>query len=341
MSELSRKQNHNTKMSRWKKPSKQRIVVIIFLIFIISLCTWGIYTFLQFNAALKEMTTTTDPVKKDVYGNEIKKPDKKQPITMLILGLDSRGNIGVMNTDVIMAATLNPTTKSAAIVSIPRDTYVKVEGYRGRKANAFYALVAQLERQNQLESGDANTEIKRIFSDFLETPIDYVVTINFKTLEAVIDGLGGVEIDVDMDMRYVDTADGTNINLKKGLQVLDGKNTLDFVRYRQPNPGPGATAPSSDFERNQRQQQVIQAVVSKLKTFNAVLKIGDIFSAASTHIKTDLSRSEIFEMIKTYAGISNDKIKYIPIEARWQSPYMYPDEDKFEEAKRALQQLRE
>ena len=104
-------------------------------------------------------------------------------------------------------------------------------------------------------------------SEFFDVPIDYVVEIDFKAFEDIIDAFGGITVDVDMDMRYVDPTDGTNINLKKGRQLLDGKQALDFVRYRKSNDG---TAESSDFERNMRQQQVISALVAKIKSIDGL-----------------------------------------------------------------------
>lgn len=325
-----------------KRPRIWAMIGIVIAALLLSILGWALYTYYQLNAALNNMTS--DSIVEDVY-SPIDEADqrRKRPITILLLGVDTRPNLAMMNTDVIMVASLNPNSKTATIVSIPRDTYLKVDGYAGRKANAFYSVVSSLDRRGQLERGNAMTEIKKIFGEFLDVPIDYAVVVNFKTLEDIVDELGGIHVDVDMDMRYVDNADGTNINLKAGPQVLDGKQTLDFVRYRQSNDNiPNPTRPSSDFERNQRQQQVIQAIVDKMKSFNTILKAGDIFRAVGDNIRMDIPKSQIFQMIQTYAGLLNDKINYIPIEGSWRSPYIYLDEEQFELAKQALKdQLRE
>lgn len=335
-----------TDIHKKEKRKRRRIGLILAAVLgalLLLVAGWALYTYYQLNAALKDMTS--DSIIEDVYASEQSKDQnrRKKPVSILLLGLDSRPNLGLMNTDVIMVAALNPNQKSAAVVSIPRDTYVKVDGYRARKANNYYAAVTNLERRGELKSGNAMTEIKKIFGEFLDIPIDYAVVVNFQTLEAIVDELGGIHIDVDMDMRYIDRADGTNIDLKAGPQILDGKKTLDYVRYRQSNDNiPNPTRPSSDFERNQRQLQVVHAIIDKLKSFNAVLKAGDIFRAIGDHIRMDIPRSQIFQMIQTYAGLNNDNINYIPVEGRWQSPYIYLNEEKFELAKQALKdQLRE
>lgn len=326
-----------------KRPRIGVIIAIVAAALLLIVLGWAVYTYYQLNKAIDDMIS--DNIVDDVYApiEEDDKDRKKRPITLLLLGVDTRPNLGLMNTDVIMVASLNPNSKTATIVSIPRDAYLKVDGYQGRKANMMYSVVSNLERRGELKQGNAMTEIKKIFGEFLDVPIDYAVVVNFKTLEDIVDELGGIHVDVDMDMRYIDNADGTNIDLKAGPQVLNGKQTLDYVRYRQSNDHlPNPTRPSSDFERNQRQQQVIQAMVDQMKSFNTVLKAGDIFRAIGDNIQIDIPKSQIFQMIQTYAGLLNDKINYIPIEGNWQSPYIYLNEEQFTQAKQALKdQLRE
>jgi LCP family protein required for cell wall assembly len=253
---------------------------------------------------------------------------KSKPMAILLLGLDTRGETGSLNTDAIMVAALHPGRKSATIVSIPRDTFLKPEGYRGRKANAFYSLAVRYAEQPE-------QEIKNIFGNYLDIPIDYVSIVHFKTFEDIIDRLGGISVDVDMDMRYVDNADGTDINLTKGFQKLDGKHALDFVRYRQSNRG---TEPSSDFQRNERQQKVIAAVVDQMKSVTAPFKIGGIFEAIGDNIKTDIQKKQLKSFIRTYLGISNDNIEYIPLQAEWRSPYSYIQPNDLENAQKKLQE---
>src|SRR5690606_37561279 len=124
---------------------------------------------------------------------------------------------------------------------------------KARKANSFYAYVYK--KDNLLES---YKQLKEVYGKFLGIPIDYVLVVNFNTLEAIVDELGGIHVDVDQNMKYVDPTDGTNINLTAGPQTLSGKEALDFVRYRHSNRG--ETPESSDFARNKRQQVVISAI---------------------------------------------------------------------------------
>jgi LCP family protein required for cell wall assembly len=245
----------------------------------------------------------------------------QQPKVILLLGLDTREETRSLNTDVIMVAALNPKTKSVSLLSLPRDTYMKPDGYKARKANAFYSIAQRQTKQ------PADQLVKELFGSFLGIPIDYVTVINFKTFEDIIDELGGIEVDVDMDMCYIDNADGTNIQLKKGFQELNGKEALDFVRYRHSSRKcEQRTAESSDFERNERQQLVLSAMVDKLTSVGGLLKLGSIFDAVGNHIKTDMPKSQLKSFMKTYAMVKNENIEYITLEGQWKSPYIQVQE---------------
>ncbi|HEX7056968.1 MAG TPA: LCP family protein [Bacilli bacterium] len=282
------------------------------------------YLYLKFDNALENAKLPGTPA-------EVPKPEAAahKPITILLLGLDTRAQTGTLNTDVIMTATFNPQTKSATIVSIPRDTYFQPEGYRARKINAFYSVAVRADKEHAPE------QMKTWIGDFLGVTIDYVAIVDFKTFEDVIDAFGGIDVDVDMDMRYVDHADGTDINLRKGFQHLNGEQALDFVRYRKSNMG---TGPSSDFDRNRRQQQVLAAIVGKLKSIGGVLKLGEIFTAIGSNIKTDMPKKQVQNFLKTYIGIKNDHIRYIPLDGKWVSPYTELNPETLNMAKSALQE---
>lgn len=253
-----------------------------------------------------------------------------KPLSILVLGLDSRPETGSLNTDVIMAAALNPKTQSATVVSIPRDTYVKsMLGLRSNKANAFYPnLVAGNPKT-------ANAQIKQVFGKLLGVQFDYVALIKFQGFADVVDALGGITVDVDMDMRYVDKADGTNINLKKGVQKLKGQQALDFVRYRKSNNG---TAESSDLERNARQQLVVAEVLGKLKSAGGIAKLGSVFDAVGKNVVTDIPSSQMKDLVRTYMGIEKDNINYIHLVGEWKSPYVYVSDSDWANARQALRQ---
>ncbi|WP_372630740.1 LCP family protein [Cohnella sp.] len=266
-----------------------------------------------------------------------------KPISLVLLGLDTRSETGSMNTDVMMVAAFNPKTKTATVVSIPRDSTLNVDGYKKHKANGYYAAFYMYGKNNEkLEKerlpGYARDETKLLLSRFFDIPIDYTAVIDFQGFVDVVDALGGVTIDVDQNMRYVDNADGTDIDLTKGVHELNGEQTLGFVRYRKSNTNKNfkPTAESSDFARNERQNQVLGAIADRMKSLGSVTKVGGLLDAVGNNLRTDIPAVQIENIIATYFGINRSDIRFIPLTGTWRSPYVYLDEDKFVEAKRAL-----
>lgn len=214
----------------------------------------------------------------------------------LLAGVDSRdGGGGVMNTDVLMLVSFNPDTKSTSFLSLPRDLLLKPKSLPSRKANYYYAY------HYIKDKTEAIPNTKEFFSNLLGLPIDHMVVVNFDVLQETVDLLGGLTIDVDMDMKYTDTADGTHIDLKKGLQKLDGQQVLDFVRYRKSNQG---TAESSDFQRNDRQQQVIKQILDKLGNFQGVSQWGNILDIIGENVKTDIPQADLQQWLFNFLNLN-------------------------------------
>ncbi|WP_246066933.1 LCP family protein [Paenibacillus koleovorans] len=310
-----------------KKPKKKKrrthwllkSFFTVFMIVVLGALGYAGYLYMQIDKAIHNVGTdaTVAPPQSA----------KKKPLTILLLGTDTRAETGSLNTDVIMVASLNPESRSASLVSIPRDTRIAMNGVKTNKANAFYANYMAADKK----TADAKT--KDLFGKFLGVKIDYVAKLDFQGFEEVVDKFGGLTINVDMDMCYRDNFDGTNIRLKKGEQHLNGQKTLDFVRYRKSNCG---TAESNDLERNERQQQVIDKLADKMKSIEGVLKLGQVIETLGNHMKTDIPSAQIKTFLGTYIGIDRDKINYVHLEGDWQSPYVILTNDSIQAAQAAL-----
>ncbi|WP_054027946.1 LCP family protein [Bacillus sp. FJAT-28004] len=322
-----------------QKPRKKRSVMKIFflLLFAILLIVAAGLTYLVLQAD-KAIDEISSPVDKEVVippGEAV----NEKAVAMLLMGIDARAHGGGLNTDVMMVAVFNPNSKTATLVTIPRDTNIDVEGYRARKANSFYAdfymnALNKKKLSKEAAYADAKQEVRNVMSELFDIDIKYSAVINFQGFADVVDAIGGVSVDVDMRMKYKDSADGTNIDLEPGVQTLSGEKALDFVRYRKSNNGKNM---SSDFERNARQSQVIGALTDKMKSFDGVTKIGSVMQAVGKNLTLDMPSKEIKNMMTTYLGLSRDDITFIPLEGTWRSPYVYLDEAKLKEAKAALQ----
>ena len=309
--------------------------------FLKSILIIGIILLLCSGAYLAYLWMQLDDTLNDISGNEpaVPIPDEQKanqkPMVILLLGLDTRQETRSLNTDVIMAIALNPQSKQATLVSLPRDLYMKPTGYKAQKANAFYSISR---RYGEDKPGGPDGLVKRMFGEFLDVPIDYLTVINFKTFEDIIDELGGIEVDVDMDMCYIDNADGTEIRLSKGFQELNGEEALGFVRYRHSTKKCGAdrTAESSDFERNERQQKVLSAMLDKMTSLGGLLKIDDVFKAVGDNVETDIPKSQLKSFLTTYAMIKKEDVKFVSLQGEWKSPYIRVEDEVLDQAKQEL-----
>lgn len=316
-----------TKASKKKKKSFFRSFMkfVLFLV-IIGLISAGLYAYYIMNKVEAVLDTG---INKPVPQTELA---EAKPLTVLLLGTDYRPKHQTYLTDVIMVATLNPKTKSATLVSLPRDTKFEQDGYRSRKLNEYYPVFKSREKESGVS---AEEEMKKMISEYMGLKIDYVTVLNFQGFRDVVDELGGVSVTVDKNMCYRDTADGTDINLKAGEQHLNGDKALDFVRYRKSNCRP-RTAASDDFERNQRQNQVLRALIDQMQSFNGLTKFGNVIEAVDKNLTMDIETAQMKNLVSTYWNISKDNVTYNPVAGTWRSPYVYIDEEKLEEAKQAL-----
>ena len=151
-------------------------------------------------------------------------------VNILLLGVDEGGN----RSDTIMLVSLNGKTNKVNILSIPRDTRVPVgRGYQ--KINAAIGIGKQeVAKGNLQEPEELSVEKVKMLTGL---PIHYFMSIDFDGFKEVIDVLGGVDFEVPFNMVYDDPVQNLHINLKAGMQHLDGEAAHDFVRFRQGNPG--------------------------------------------------------------------------------------------------------
>ncbi|MDT3426525.1 LCP family protein required for cell wall assembly [Paenibacillus forsythiae] len=257
---------------------------------------------------------------------------KVKPLTVLLLGTDYRPEHKSYLTDVIMVVSLNPQTESATIVSLPRDTYMELDGYKRTKINAFYSRFKDKEDTSGISAED---EMKTMMGKYLGVPIDYVTVLNFQAFREVVDELGGVKVNISEDMCYTDSVDGTDINLKKGPAELGGDDALDYVRYRKSNCKP-KTNPSDDFDRNRRQSEVLHSLMDQMQSLGGAVKIGGVLDAINDNMKTDIEKDQIRNLIAAYWKMSKENVEFKPVTGTWSSPYVYINEETLDAAKQSL-----
>ncbi|AVF20530.1 LCP family protein [Paenibacillus larvae] len=205
----------------------------------------------------------------------------KERVNILLLGGDSRGQKEEDQTnqrsDSMMIASIDPVTKKASLLSVLRDTYVDIPGKnRQDRINAAFA------------AGGPKLAMKTV-SELLNIPIQYYIYTDFKGFINVVDSIGGIDLDVEKDMDYTDSGDGHefDIHLKKGMQHMDGKTALQYVRFRH--------VAQSDFARSERQRKFLTEIAKKMQTTSSLKKLPDIVRDIEPYIDTNLN---IMDMIK-------------------------------------------
>lgn len=196
---------------------------------------------------------------------------------VMLMGIDERED-DVGRSDTLMVATIDPKKKKAAILSIPRDTRVKIQGHGFDKINAAYAYGGHKLTQSTVEN-------------LLGVEMEHYVLINVNAFTKIIDAIGGVDINVEKRMYYEDPWDdngGLLIDLYPGRQHMDGETAITYVRYRDEE---------GDIGRIARQQKFMQAVMDKLTSLAIITKVPAIISEVVDSIDTDLSVKQMIEFI--------------------------------------------
>ena len=189
-----------------------------------------------------------------------------------------------------MVATLDPDKNQAALLSIPRDTRVKIKGHGYDKINAAYAYGDRKLSQQTVES-------------LLGIKIDHYIVIDVHGFTKIIDALGGIDIDVEKRMYYEDPWDddgGLYIDLQPGMQHMDGKTAVTYVRYRDEE---------GDIGRIRRQQKFMKAVMDKLVSPTIIPRLPSIVSAMYDAVETDMSISELLSFLGTLQEAKNNGLK--------------------------------
>lgn len=261
-----------------KKTSYWKYFIVLIFVFVLS----GIGGAFFANALIDNKPEYTQAVQDGLLVT-------KDKATVMIMGVDKRSD-DVGRSDTLMVATLDPDKNQAALLSIPRDTRVKIKGYGYDKINAAYAYGDRKLSQQTVEG-------------LLGIKIDHYIVIDIHGFTKIIDALGGVDIDVEKRMYYEDPWDddgGLYIDLQPGMQHMDGKTAVTYVRYRDEE---------GDIGRIRRQQKFMKAVMDKLVSPAIIPRLPSMVSAMYDAVETDMSISELLSFLGTLQEAKNNGLK--------------------------------
>lgn len=209
---------------------------------------------------------------------------------IVVLGVDGReADNDPGRSDTLFVVMFDPKSKNVSLLSVPRDTRVRIPGHGWDKINHAYAFGGHKLTQQTTE-------------ELLGIQINNYVMLDFSGFEGLVDAIGGIDLYVEKDMYYYDDWDDFLIDLSAGSQHLDGKKAIQYVRYRDEE---------GDIGRIKRQQKFMLAVYEKISSTQILTKMPGLVSELMKMVKTDLPVSDMIamgsalqEMMKAEGGLS-------------------------------------
>ncbi|MFI3114936.1 MAG: LCP family protein [Clostridia bacterium] len=247
-----RKKSDKKKRRRRLRRMKLTFILIVFLIIVFTI------KFLIFDIANPTL--------------DFEKDRKDDFLTVLVGVTDEDG----YRTDALVLVAFDTKNQTVELLNIPRDTYCDATT-NSKKVNASYILGIE--------------KTMSTVADLVGFTPDKYVVINFEGLVEIIDTIGGVSVDVLIDMKYDDPTQDLHIDIQKGLQVLDGKNSVDYLRFRKNNDGTGYAM--GDLGRIEATQAYISALKEQIISLKTVVLLPSIINSVFSNVKTDLEVEEI------------------------------------------------
>ena len=230
--------------------------------------------------------------------------DGASRVTILIMGLDYRdwqAGEGPPRTDTMILLTIDPVNQTAGMLSIPRDLWVNIPGgFDYGKINTAY----QLGEAYKFPGGGPGLAMATV-EELLGVPIDFYAQIDFNAFVQFIDEIGGVKVDVPEKISIDLLGDNNTKTLQPGVQTLPGEWALAYARARHTEGG--------DFDRAQRQQQVIMAIRNRIIQFDMlptlIQKSPALYQELSSGVHTNLSLDQAIKLAWLAQQIPEDQIK--------------------------------
>lgn len=233
-----------------------------------------------------------------------------EPLNVLVLGVDKSATVDMteeqngMRTDTIMLFTIDPKTDRVQILSIPRDTYIKIHGYGENKVNAAF-------NEYVYPNGGLELTVKTI-EDFLDIEINHYAIVDYKAVVGIVDTVGGIDIEWDHpDYTYRDdwVVPPLVINLKRGINHLDGEGAVSYLRTRK-------AYANQDIGRISAQQDFLMKMFDKLKTPATIFRLPSILDLIDRYVETDLNYGEISYLAHYGLKLERENISTATVEGR-------------------------
>ncbi|MFS0783284.1 LCP family protein [Bacillus sp. 1P06AnD] len=279
--------NRIEKHKRKKKKIILTVILIITLLILLptSYFAWDYYK--SYSDAKKDSSIKQEEI--DFHGKKF-----KGKINVLLIGVDTRKEGEVSNSDSMMIAQYDTDTKKAKLVSLMRDMYIDIPGYQKKyKLNAAFLLGGKK---------DGPELLRKTIKENFDIDINYYAMIDFQGFIKAIDKSfpEGIEVNVEHEM-----SEGIYVTLKPGVQRLHGKELLGFSRFRKDA--------ENDYGRVKRQQEVIESVVKEVVSLNGVSKLPRMIGTIQPYIATNLETSTMISVLTSYLMSGDQSIDKLTI----------------------------
>jgi len=264
---------------------------------------------------IEEKLVIVDSEQKEMKKEEVhlsgSSKDVTEPFTILLFGIDSTvdglQNADSFNGDSLILVTFNPKTFNVTMLSIPRDSYVPI------------TCMKNVDNKITHSAGQGGTScVINTIQNFFDIKIDYFAKINFTGVVELVDAVGGVEIDVPYPLCEQNSKrkfGKDTVYINAGKQTLNGEQALAYARNRKDNakhcPAKWTTGERSDFVRAAHQQEVIQAILNKMKGLSSIDELENILKVVSKNFDTNMKQSTMFSFYNVFKDViissSNDK----------------------------------
>jgi LCP family protein required for cell wall assembly len=277
---------------RVKKDRSRRIIIAITLTFtailVALVAAVGAYLYWAGETIKGDLDFST------LSGVTVDRAKPEDPFWMLLVGKDLDED-GISRTDSIILARINPGDKSAALVSIPRDTRINLPGYGYQKINAAYAY-GELERQQGENHSGAEYIVQEV-SELTGIGVSAYAEIDLNGFMSVVDALGGVYVEVPLDI--IGDVEAGWVDVYAGPQVLDGAHAMVFVRSRQYAIG--------DYQRQANQRTFLQAMAKQLLASDPVTVVNTVTQICQM-TSTNMEIGEIAAVANAMRGMQESDI---------------------------------
>ena len=231
----------------------------------------------------------------------------QNPINFLVLIKEASGE----NTDTIIIANYEPSTKQISLLTVPRDT--KPSNKANYKINSdFYLGLKKFERSDELSLTEkkhkAAEYTAQAISNLTKIPIDYYIYLEISTIKEIVNKLDGVYFDVPADLKYTDPTQDLYIDLKKGYQLLDGDKTEQFLRFRKSNSRASTEwkkyYDGSDLKRTEMQIKFLNELIQQKANLLELPKLIPIIKYTFENVITNTSLSDTLSLFSAFTQAS-------------------------------------